>query len=225
MTDDKIVIATTPNYWQKTKITIGIVKPDPTPQISGKHYVRLAREAISMWNDALYEYSKKTSHEHLRKIQFKISENLKGDEDVLVQWWHSDRGNGRTFFEQDKGKIKRSSIFIAKYFGPHVTSLTADDTDVSFSLVIHTSDEIRSIVLHELGHVLGLGHCNYKKDLMAASTTSRIDTKRRISSLDMDVISQLFRGYFEKSSTVMITHMIPKFKWEPINNNSKFDVT
>ena len=138
MTDDKIVIATTPNYWQKTKLTVGIVKPDSTPQISGKEYVKLAKEAISMWNDALYEYSKKIPHEHLRKIQLKVSETLKGDEDVLVQWWHSDRGNGRTFFEQEKGKIKRSSIFIAKYFGPHMPVLTADDVDTSFSsLIIH----------------------------------------------------------------------------------------
>jgi hypothetical protein len=50
---------------------------------------------------------------------------------------------------------------------------------------------------------------------MYASRTPIIDTKRSISSLDMDVISQLFRGYFEKNSTVMVTHIIPKSKWVP----------
>ena len=215
-TDDKIVIATTSNYWQKTKLTVGIVKPDSTPQISGKKYVRLVRDAISMWNDAFYEYSKKPSHEHLRKIEFKVSENFKGDEDVLVQWWYSDRGNGRTFFEQTKGKVKRASIFIAKYFGPHMPVLTAEGTPSS--LIIHPSDQIKSIALHEIGHVLGLGHCNYERDLMSASTTSKIDTKRSISSLDMDVISQLFRGYFEKNNKVMVTHIIPESEWFSIED-------
>jgi hypothetical protein len=139
MTYDKIVIATT-NYWQKTRLKVGIAKPNSTPQISGDDYVQLVRDAISMWNDALCKYSKKAAHKHLRKIEFKVSENFKGDEDVLVQWWYSDRGNGITVFRQSL-----IFVFYLKFMEKYeklLNMLMNFDDSIRFAVVCDKDGEI-----------------------------------------------------------------------------------
>jgi hypothetical protein len=54
-----------------------------------------------------------------------------------------------------------------------------------------TEVDMQNIVVHELGHNLGLSHCNYSSDVMYPIVYYR-DTVKPLSSLDLYAVSQLF---------------------------------
>jgi len=54
-----------------------------------------------------------------------------------------------------------------------------------------TEVDMQNIVVHELGHNLGLSHCNYSSDVMYPIVYYR-DTVKPLSSLDIYAVSQRF---------------------------------
>ena len=56
---------------------------------------------------------------------------------------------------------------------------------------IMTEVDVQNIIAHEIGHTLGLSHCNVSSDIMYP-TVYYLDTVKPISSLDMYAVSQIF---------------------------------
>jgi hypothetical protein len=71
--------------------------------------------------------------------------------------------------------------------------------------------DLRSVVLHELGHLLGLGHVNdYSIDSVMHPTLSLGERKRSLFTHDIDSIEQLYNEQSVISSLILATTVRPE---------------
>jgi len=83
---------------------------------------------------------------------------LPKDADIRMGWEESTRGYGHAGEEMDWVQFK--------YVGDQITSRRVAVITIDLSMP-WTKDEMRAIVLHELGHAIGIkGHSDTKKDIM-----------------------------------------------------------
>ncbi|MGB6463283.1 MAG: matrixin family metalloprotease, partial [Nitrosotalea sp.] len=168
MSTDKIVIVALPNYWNKTRLTVGIVDTRATNLVSARQYHDLAIESIEIWQKTLNRFGTENNEfSNLAEIVLDVSEIVTGNEDIIVGWWFANPSNGRTQFEPVMGRIGRAQVFIAKCHGPDIPNMDNFSEQIHGVPRIRTPEQIRSVILHEFGHVLGVGHCDYYKDMMA----------------------------------------------------------
>jgi len=205
-----IRIVTLQNYWSKNNFKIGISGTKNT-SISENEYQECVEDAISVWEATLKQFVKDNQqYSNLSNIQFDVHRGLDDDDDIRFRWWYSHEDNGRTFFNPLMWEIKTVNIFIAKHNGP--IRETMEQSLPTDPIILRNVEQIKSIAIHELGHALGLGHCSYFKDLMFTGGQNQPDPRRKISSLDLQVLSQLFSTMGNQNST-SLTYSIKDTDW------------
>lgn len=213
------MIGVLPNYWNKFEFTVSIFLPQDSKIITGSRYRELVIEAFEIWEKILHDYAKKHQEcKHLEKIKFKISDTYQNNDDIQVNWNFSNPSNGLTSFDPSLGLITNSYIIIAKNHGPLIENMELPEEQYGNELIPRDIDQIRSAALHEIGHALGLGHCNFSKDLMYTFSDDQPDPQRRISNLDVEIICQKFRIVENPQDLpLQTTHMISLDSWVPLH--------
>jgi len=152
--------------WKKpTNITV-YIEDDPKKE--------LFERAFTQWNGALdgTVYFKFIDTKDNADIRCSFVQKTKGDEGGFTDWY---------YYEEEKKKyFQNSNITVAKY-SPLDGKIMSDD-------------QVYSIILHEIGHALGISdHSPFKGDIMYFSTDSFLNEKGMISKRDINTIKKLYK--------------------------------
>ncbi|MEM2905087.1 MAG: matrixin family metalloprotease [Candidatus Bathyarchaeia archaeon] len=169
--------------WDHT-ILQTLVVPQPSQSWWRPAYLNATLRAINQWNHAILDFSSlSASFAYLSRVRFSwtVSDSMEAGYDVYITWTEVYEGT-HTLGSAQATYLQPCTIL--KY----VVQLGARVTE---GLVLSESD-MQNVALHELGHVLGLGHSNYQEDVMAPryAIGSRV---RAISNLDLYAVAEVFR--------------------------------
>jgi hypothetical protein len=148
-------------------------------------YLTATLHAIAQWNEAIgYFASNHSDFAYLSQLKIipHFSSSADRDIDAYVSWIEQfgndtcEAGLTRTTYTS-LGTVTNSSLTISAY-------------DCRGNVLSEADSQ--NVVLHELGHVLGLAHANYSDDLMYFSYTLNSPV-RAISTLDLYGVGIVFR--------------------------------
>jgi len=207
-----VIIATLPCFWDITHFTVGIESTtgtqnaNQTQEITSEQYRELVIQGINRWNTVLQRDYDDNLYPNISNINFKILDGPTEEADINVRWWEFNESNGRADTEPNTGIIKNhATVFIAKH---------------KIDGIWHNAAQISSITAHEVGHVLGLEHIKqwsqnpFTNDLMITGTQIQPDPNRRISSLDLQVINEMFgTTTVQERGNIPQTFIIPETEW------------
>ncbi|MCW4017057.1 MAG: matrixin family metalloprotease, partial [Candidatus Bathyarchaeota archaeon] len=146
-------------------------------------YLDAALNGISQWNDAIQEFaSNYTEFSYLSELSLvpTVTEEQTSGFDIYIGWI-AECGNESTI-GQTRSSIKYSCII--------VNSTVCLAAKAPSGHVMNEVD-MQNIVVHELGHNLGLSHCSYSGDAMHV-IVEYTKTVKALSSLNMYAIAQNF---------------------------------
>lgn len=202
-----------PQIWSKTTFNVGIDIPMLTDSISVDEYQKTVRESIKIWEDSLHRFSLTDSqHSHLANFSFTINDRLSYSDDIQVRWWssHPDK-NGLTVTLPTENVSPRSFIFISQQ-KLDLKNLAGRPT--FFSGEVHNCEQIKSIAMHEFGHVLNIADCSDCRDLMSHGGPQTPNTNRKLSNFDLEIVSMTFRSGYAPSNQ-FVTIQKPYKEWKP----------
>lgn len=133
------------------------------------------------WQGAVLAASKSQTEFYIPK-NFVVTQSARGEGDITIRLLDAKSADGYSGYTKstvEKNQILKSTITIY-----NVDELSAD--------------QLNTIMLHEFGHALGLGHSTAPEDLMAPVITTSYPY---ISECDIDALSALYDGKI--SSDVM----------------------
>ena len=168
--------------WNQLAITVSIL-PQENQTWWKPVYLDAALQGISQWNDAIDEFAaNNTDFSYLSQVHLVpiISyENVSGF-DVYMGWIpecesEATIGQSRITAKSPCIATNGTVCFAAKAPSGHVM----------------TETDMQNIIVHEIGHSLGLSHCNYTEDVMYPTVYYQ-DTVKPLSSLDIYAIAQIF---------------------------------
>ena len=168
--------------WDHSKIKVCII-PQQNMSWWKPEYLTAVLNGISQWNGAIQEFAQSnTSFSYLSSLRFVPSthyENVSGF-DTYIGWvgeCESDATIGKTWTS-----IK---------FPCYATNATVCLTAKAPTGHIMNEVDMQNIVVHELGHTLGLSHCNISSDVMYPTVYYQ-DTVKPLSTLDLYGVAQIF---------------------------------
>jgi len=126
------------------------------------------------WQGAILAASKNPTEFYIPR-NFVVLESARGEGDITIQLLNENNSDGYTGYTKstvEKNQILKSTITIY-----NVDELSAD--------------QLNTVILHEFGHALGLGHSTAPEDLMAPTITTAYPY---ISGCDIDALSALYDG-------------------------------
>jgi predicted Zn-dependent protease len=155
--------------------------------------VNATLRAVAQWNEAVDRFAVNNS-------DYAYLSNLRIEPQVYSQW----KPGYDIYVNYTEAPISGSSDQVG------LTQIYADSqnviTNCTVSLATHAShgralseNDLQNVALHELGHSLGLGHCNYTTDLMYALYTIG-DPPEEISTLDAYGVAIMFGWMTNPSS-------------------------
>jgi hypothetical protein len=171
--------------WDDSVIDVLITPPSNVSWWSPS-YLNATLHSISQWNEAIASFAGNHSDfaylSGLRMVPQVSDSSAKADFDAYLSWIKEfgnvtcEAGLSRTTIKS-AGIIANNSVTIAAY-------------DCRGNVLSEADSQ--NVVLHELGHVLGLKHSNYTGDLMyfAYSLSSPV---RAISTLDLYGVGVVFQ--------------------------------
>jgi predicted Zn-dependent protease len=165
-----------------------------------------ALSAIDQWNEAFQYFSTKYSaYNYLSKLSIlgAVSNTALAGFDIYIAFTDERLVTGKDILGLtqinpcNNGTIKKSEITLAT-------------KSESYDL---TGSDLQDIATHELGHALGLGHCNSTGDLMYRYY-DLLSTDNAISTLDLYAVATCFswsnpNNYVLKDSTLHTAKSLP----------------
>ena len=170
--------------WKRTTLNILLVTPY-NESWWNPLYINSTLRAIGQWNDAIADFALNHSdfaYLSSLRIESTVLNGTQSGFDMYVTWIESPLSNvsdevglSKTFTDQ-KNTIINCTITLSAQTN-HGDALSDGDA--------------QNIALHELGHGLGLGHCNYTNDLMYPMYTLR-GSAEAVSTLDVYGVATVF---------------------------------
>jgi hypothetical protein len=177
--------------WNHSTINILLI-PNEGESWWNPNVVNSTLKAVGVWNDAFADFaSKYPNFAYISNLKLAptVSTEQSHGFDVYISWVESQVNNGSDevgltlAYPAGQGMFLKCDITLATKNG---LGLPLGDL------------ELQNIAEHELGHALGLGHCNSTADLMYPQTGLTFEV-RRISTLDAYGVVTVF-GWMSGSS-------------------------
>jgi hypothetical protein len=169
--------------WNHAILNVLLIKPD-NQSWWNPLFLNATIRAIGQWNDAITYFSSNYSlYSYLSsvKLNWAVSDVTEDGFDIYLSWTKSPIANtyneiGLETSTSEGNVILSSNISLA--------------AETSHGNSLNTID-MQNIALHELGHSLGLGHCNSTGDIMYPAYTL-LSSPILISTLDAYGVSTIF---------------------------------
>ncbi len=185
--------------WDHSTISVSIF-PQEDEYWWKPYYLNATLHGIAQWNDAIQEFaSNKSEFSNLSSIRLAPrvhNENVAGF-DIYIGW--IERCGKESTIGQSQATLKSSCLMLNN------TMCLASKAPSGH---IMTEVDMQNIVVHELGHTLGLYHCNYSGDVMY-SIVDYMTTVKPLSSLDLYAFSQNFK-WLTNSSEFTFSNTCPQ---------------
>ena len=185
--------------WDHSTISVSVF-PQENASWWEPSYLNATLHAIDQWNDAIQEFAfNHGNFSYLSRVSLVptiINENVSGF-DIYIGWISECEdetriGQSRAIVKSPCVMTKNTVCLAAKAPSGHVM----------------TEVDMQNIAIHELGHTLGLSHCNYSDDVMYATVYYR-ETVKELSSLDLYALSQIFE-WMSNSTQFSPSNMCPQ---------------
>ncbi|MEM3538260.1 MAG: matrixin family metalloprotease [Nitrososphaerales archaeon] len=168
--------------WDHTTITILIV-PQNKQSWWNPSYLNATIRAINMWNNAILNFSSSYSSQffYLSQIRmvYSISQKFEPGFDIYITWQEEYAGTNTLGTSQPFIQLPCTIINNTIILGTKTKMYVLNEVDM------------QNIVLHELGHALGLGHSNYANDIMYPKYSPKGNVIA-LSTLDLYGLSVVF---------------------------------
>jgi hypothetical protein len=168
--------------WDHSTITVSIL-PQQNKTWWKPEYLNASLQGISQWNDAIQQFTQDNpTFSFLSDVRFipTISNEVVSGFDVYIGWIElcgSEEviGQTQTTVKLPCYSINSTVCLAAKAPSGHVM----------------TEADMQNIVVHELGHVIGLSHTNSSQDVMYPTVYYQ-ETVKPLSTLDIYGVAKLF---------------------------------
>ncbi|MCW4003892.1 MAG: matrixin family metalloprotease [Candidatus Bathyarchaeota archaeon] len=190
-TEDQYILQLQGFAWNQTTLNVLIVTPT-NESWWNPVYSNCVLRAIGQWNDAITVFASNYSdYAYLSSlsIQSAISNETQPGFDIYINWTQSP-------LIETEDQVGLSKIVVDK--GGAIINSTINLAASTNHGVAISEGDAQNIALHELGHSLGLGHCNYTADLMYPVYTLQ-GSAQDISTLDAYGVATVFVWKLESS--------------------------
>jgi len=170
--------------WNHSTLNALVVTTDNEPWWN-PNYLNATLRAIGQWNDAISAFTSNYSdflYLSILRIQPIVSNTAQPGFDIYINWTEDPLSN-------TTDDVGLSQIF-PNYDSTIINCTTILATHTNHGTSLNEGD-MQNVALHELGHSLGLGHCNYTGDLMY-STYAMGSPAEAVSTLDVYGVATIF---------------------------------
>ncbi len=174
--------------WNHTTLTVFLTQPK-NESWWAPYYLNATLRAINQWNHAFLNFAFNYSdYEYLSNLRMIPTVDYAVDSgfDVYISWTQNPISNA--------GDI---GLTITPYDGRSgiVINSTIQLASKTFQGSVLSEVDMQNVAAHELGHSLGLGHCNYTGDVLYPQYTLNplVQQVRPLSTLDLYGVATVFQ--------------------------------
>lgn len=169
--------------WNHTNLKV-LILTNETASWWDPIYVDSVLRAVGVWNDAFKTNAENyTGYQYMSKLNLvaSVSEDCRPDYDIYVSW------TDQPFIEEDTGWYALTYSVAGVAQNSSITLAVNSGLGVGLSGI-----DMQNLAVHELGHSLGLGHCNFDGDIMFP-TSLLSSPARGVSNLDVFGVATVFK--------------------------------